>query len=106
MIAAARHLASGARIVTASSDATVRIWDAATGAETACHKTHEKLLHAAMFSPDGMRIVVVGVEPDIDLEEVGIEEFPAGMGVGEDAWSYYSDEYYTVSPDGEISSVG
>jgi WD40 repeat protein len=47
----------GARIVTASSDNTARIWDAATAKEIAVLRGHEGFVNSAAFSPDGARIV-------------------------------------------------
>jgi WD40 repeat protein len=47
----------GSRIVTASFDKTVRIWDAATAKEIAVLRGHEGRLFSAAFSPDGSRIV-------------------------------------------------
>jgi hypothetical protein len=47
----------GSRIVTASADKTARIWDAATGTESAVLRGHEDTVWSAAFSPDGSRIV-------------------------------------------------
>jgi DNA-binding beta-propeller fold protein YncE len=47
----------GARVVTASSDHTVRIWDAASGKEIIVFKGHEDAVRSAAFSPDGARVV-------------------------------------------------
>jgi WD40 repeat protein len=47
----------GSRIVTASDDKTVRIWDAATAKEIAVLRGHETIVRSAAFSPDGSRIV-------------------------------------------------
>jgi WD40 repeat protein len=47
----------GSRIVTASNDATGRIWDAVTGKEIAVLHGHDASLNSAAFSPDGSRIV-------------------------------------------------
>ena len=47
----------GSRIVTASNDNTVRIWDAATGKEIAVLRVHDADVFFAAFSPDGSRIV-------------------------------------------------
>jgi hypothetical protein len=47
----------GSRIVTASSDKTARIWDAASGKEIAVLRGHEKSVDSAAFSRDGSRIV-------------------------------------------------
>jgi WD40 repeat protein len=46
----------GTRVVTASNDATARIWDAKTGAALATLK-HELSVNSAKFSPDGTRVV-------------------------------------------------
>jgi len=47
----------GTRIVTASYDGTVRVWDAARGTTLAELKGHTRGLSSAAFSPDGTRIV-------------------------------------------------
>ncbi|HYT47911.1 MAG TPA: TIR domain-containing protein, partial [Burkholderiales bacterium] len=47
----------GSRIVTASTDRTARIWDAASGKEIAVLRGHEDTVISAAFSPDGSRIV-------------------------------------------------
>jgi WD40 repeat protein len=44
------------RIVTASDDKTARLWDAATGAQLALLKGHDRVI-SAVFSPDGTRVV-------------------------------------------------
>jgi WD40 repeat protein len=49
--------ADGSRIVTASSDSTARIWDAATGKEIATLRGHDRNVFFAAYSPDGRRIV-------------------------------------------------
>jgi len=55
--AGADHSPDGSRIVTASTDRTARIWDAATGKEIAVLRGHDRAVHSAAFSPDGSRIV-------------------------------------------------
>jgi hypothetical protein len=47
----------GSRIVTASSDKTTRVWDAATGKEIMVLRGHESFVNSAAFSPDGSRVV-------------------------------------------------
>ena len=48
----------GARVLTASEDGTARLWDAATGAETAVLRGHEeRRCVSAVFSPDGARVL-------------------------------------------------
>jgi WD40 repeat protein len=49
----------GARIVTASNDATARIWDATTGKQVAVLRGHTASVLMAAFSADGSRIVTV-----------------------------------------------
>ncbi len=46
----------GSRIVTATNNGTVRVWDAATGKELA-RLDHDGQIAAAAFSPDGLRII-------------------------------------------------
>ena len=48
---------NGARIVSASSDSTVRVWDAATGKRERTLKGHSGAVYSACFSPDGAKIV-------------------------------------------------
>ena len=45
-----------------SGDDTVRVWDAASGAEQLVLRGHEGAVNAAAFSPDGARIVSGSVE--------------------------------------------
>ena len=47
----------GMRILTASSDQTARIWDAASGQEIAVLPGHQGFMWSAAFSPDGTRII-------------------------------------------------
>src|SRR5262249_4648943 len=43
----------GKRIVTASADTTARLWEVASGRETAILRGHEASVNSAAFSPDG-----------------------------------------------------
>ena len=52
----------GSRIVTASTDNTARIWNAATGEEIAVLQGHEHSVMHAAFSPDGSRIVTASID--------------------------------------------
>lgn len=53
----ARYSPDGTRIVTASTDKTVRIWDAATGKELMVLRGHEGVVRDAVYSPDGTKII-------------------------------------------------
>jgi WD40 repeat protein len=57
----------GSRIVTASLDKTVRIWDAATGKEIMVLRDHENSVEAAAFSPDGTRIVTASIDKTVRI---------------------------------------
>jgi WD40 repeat protein len=62
MVWAASFSPDGARIVTASSDHTARIWDAQTGQPIGEPLHHNDQVRAASFSPDGTRIVTASVD--------------------------------------------
>ena len=47
----------GRRILSASDDGTVRLWDLETGAELRCFRGHSQFVHAVAFLPDGKRLV-------------------------------------------------
>jgi len=47
----------GQRIVSASSDETLKLWDVSTGAVLATLKGHTGGVNGCAFSPDGQRIV-------------------------------------------------
>jgi WD40 repeat protein len=49
-------------VVTASSDGTARIWDAATGATLGVLEGHEGDVLAAEFSPDGRYVVTASAD--------------------------------------------
>jgi WD40 repeat protein len=56
-VSSASFSPDGARIVTASTDETARIWDAATGREIEVLRGHKSSVESAAFSTDGTRIV-------------------------------------------------
>jgi WD40 repeat protein len=62
MVTFAAYSPDGSRIVTASSDGTARIWNAATGEEIAILSGHEHSVMSAAFSPDGSRIVTASID--------------------------------------------
>jgi WD40 repeat protein len=57
----AAYSRDGARLVTASDDHTVRIWDAATG-EALWVLDHQSNVSTAAFSPDGKRVVTASLD--------------------------------------------
>ncbi len=52
----------GARIVTASSDNTAKVWDARTGAKLVDLAGHTDTVNSAVFSPDGARILTASLD--------------------------------------------
>jgi WD40 repeat protein len=47
----------GKRVVSASNDATARLWDAESGKEIAILKGHTNTVYTAVFSADGKRVI-------------------------------------------------
>jgi WD40 repeat protein len=56
-VPAARFTPDGRRVLTASSDTTARLWDAATGAPAGPPLRHPKFVRDAALSPDGRRVI-------------------------------------------------
>ncbi|XRB02980.1 EF-hand domain-containing protein [Pycnococcus provasolii] len=56
-VTSASYSADGTRIVSASYDRTVRVWDATTGACLSVLEGHSERVHSASYSADGTRIV-------------------------------------------------
>jgi WD40 repeat protein len=57
----------GSRIVSASDDKTLKVWDARTGAELATLADHAGGVKACAFSPDGRRIVSASEDKTLKL---------------------------------------
>ena len=55
----AQFSADGQKIVTASSDKTARVWDAASGKAIGKPLLHDEAVNSAEFSPDGERVLTV-----------------------------------------------
>jgi WD40 repeat protein len=55
----------GDRIVSGGQDGTVRLWDAASGAELLVLRGHKGAVNAAAFSADGARIVSGGEDEKV-----------------------------------------
>jgi WD40 repeat protein len=52
----------GARVVTASSDNSARVWDAANGAPVSVPLRHDDRINSAAFSSDGRRVVTASAD--------------------------------------------
>jgi WD40 repeat protein len=61
-VSSAAFSTDGSRIVTASEDNTVRIWDAASAKEIALLRGHEGRVSSAALSPDGSCIVTTSTD--------------------------------------------
>jgi WD40 repeat protein len=62
LVSSAAFSADGTRIVTAASDRTARIWDAASGEILREIEGHDRNLETAAFSPDGGRVVTASMD--------------------------------------------
>jgi WD40 repeat protein/TPR repeat protein len=62
---------NGARIVTASSDNTARIWDARLGAQFAVLSGHSDRVYSAAYSHDGARIVTGSLDKTARIWDAG-----------------------------------
>ena len=60
----------GTRIATASSDSTVRIWDAATGVQLLALNGHADTVAGVAFSPDGTRLVSASYDNTVRVWDV------------------------------------
>jgi hypothetical protein len=85
----------GTRIVTASSDNTARLWDAATGRAIATLKGHADRVLSAAFSPDGTRVITASGDKTARLWDAASgREVAALKGHEDEVWSA------AFSPDG------
>ena len=64
--------ADGLKIVSASEDMTMRVWDAASGACEQTMKVHVGRVNSAGFSPDGREIVSTGGDMTMRIWDLAI----------------------------------
>ena len=57
VVNACAYSPDGARVVSASSDGTLKLWDAETGQEICTFDGHSSWVYACAFSPDGRRVL-------------------------------------------------
>ena len=70
----ATFAAEDGRVVTASSDQTAKLWDAATGKELLTFKGHRGWIFSVAFSPDGQRIVTACGDHTVKVWEAASKE--------------------------------
>jgi WD40 repeat protein len=61
-IRSAKFSRNGAWVLTASQDASARIWNVATGEEIVALRGHEGWIFSAVFSPDGARVLTASAD--------------------------------------------
>lgn len=84
----ARFSPDGSRVVTASADGSVRVFDAATGLQTACLLTGSQPAALATFDPSGDRIIVVVAQDAVRVFEASTQRELA---------SIWGGTYYTAA---------
>ncbi|SEE86462.1 WD domain-containing protein, G-beta repeat-containing protein [Rhizobiales bacterium GAS191] len=85
----------GTRVVTAASDKTARIWDAATGRETMTLRGHDNAVLSAAFSANGTRIVTAASDKTARIWDAATgREIMTLRGHDDEVWSA------AFSPDG------
>ena len=80
-VASASFGPDGMRIVTASLDGTVRVWDARSGAQLVVLKGHASWYVPASFSPDGSRVLTASPDGTVRVwasSPVNLEFLPKG----------------------------
>jgi WD40 repeat protein len=60
----------GQRAISASTDQTIKIWDLATGKETASLRGHTAAVKSVAISPDGRQMVSTGEDKTVKVWEL------------------------------------
>ena len=66
----------GKRIVSGSTDKTLKVWDAQTGKETLTLKGHSKGIERLSFSSDGKRIVSGSADKTLKVWDISSLDTP------------------------------
>ncbi|MBK6432769.1 MAG: hypothetical protein IPF85_18935, partial [Anaerolineae bacterium] len=77
IVRSAAYSPDGTRIVSASDDQSVRIWDGETGALLRTLEGHTDRVLSAAYSPDGKRIVSASADQSVRIWVSTIEELLA-----------------------------
>ena len=91
----------GSRIVSASHDKTVRLWNALNGRQRTVLRGHELLVHSVAFSPDGSRIASASGDGTVRLWDAS-----TGKEVLAVRANYSAARSVAFSPDGSHIAVG
>jgi WD40 repeat protein len=93
----AAYSPDGRRIATCGKNGTVKVWDAATGAELFDCKGHTQKVYSLAFSPDGRSLATAGEDGALKVydADTGREKF-TGQGHGSDVYNV------AYSPDGQV----
>ncbi len=102
LVKACAYSPDGRRIISGSQDATLKVWDAETGAELATLTGHKGSVNACAYSPDGRRIVSGSLDKTLKLWDAETGEELATL-TGHENWV----QACAYSPDGRrIVSAG
>jgi WD40 repeat protein len=75
----------GRRLVSASGDQTVRVWDATTGQEALALKGHTHWVLGVAFSPDGQRLASAASDQTVRVWDASSQPQAAPDNAGPDA---------------------
>jgi WD40 repeat protein/TPR repeat protein len=95
-VGAAVYSPDGTRIATASTDKTVRIWDARTGAQLAAISGHQSNIFSVGYSRDGSRIVTASSD-----KTARIWDARSGTQLAVFSGNSFRPVFAAFSPDGE-----